>query len=105
MLRLKMLEKSETGRDLLVDQMGTLPRYNTLHEVELDEEEEANLSWPLNGLGQPAEECVTSPDCKVKDFARRTSTLRLQLGLDIAQTFEFLEIGVHLAHFQVDDLP
>ena len=45
---LKMNEKVSAGDNLLVDEMADFIWGKLLDEVELDEKEDANLSWSLN---------------------------------------------------------
>src|SRR6266699_912356 len=100
----EVLKKFDAGDDLPVDQVGTLLRHDALHKVELDEEKQANITRFFDRLGQPVVKQVT-PGCgDVKDPARRASALRFYLRLNILQAFEFFEVRIPLAHFQVDDL-
>ena len=103
-LRFQVVEEFLAGNHFIIDEARDLVWKNALCEIEFDEEDNANLAWPLDRPCEPLKKGIT-PGCReVEDFARWAHALRFQFGLYIVELFELFQEGVHLAHFEVHDL-
>src|SRR3981081_956957 len=59
-LRFQVVEKFLAGDHFIVDEVRDLVWKNTLREIEFDEEDDANLAWPLDRLCEPLKKGVTT---------------------------------------------
>jgi hypothetical protein len=53
LLRFQVSKEAATGHNLLLYQFGNSPGKNLLREIELDQEQDTDVTWFLHGLGQP----------------------------------------------------